>query len=191
MELVKCEWFWFFPPPPPLNSGFWFSSSCLVDIFLCFSEANLPFQGLRGSIYEVIRFNLVLVIFVQILDLLFEMTGSRESPSTCLQPSCASWTKRVKVWGIIVVIEQAAHNLPHPRISSLSHVTDWTPTFLSLAGKENQEDQFDGVRTFCHLILIFSLIDLSSVVQLISRSPFGLLSRRTDTWHLEALSSWT
>ena len=109
-----------------------------------------------------------------------EMTGSRESPRTCLQPSCASWTKRVKVWGIIVVIEQAAHNLPHPRISSLSHVTDWTPTFLSLAGKRNQGNQFDGVRTFCHLILILShsfhslqvvnirrLEDLSCVVQLI------------------------
>ena len=79
---------------------------------------------------------------------------------------------------------------------------DWTPTFLSLAGKRNQEDQFDGVRKFCHLILIFSLTflslqvvnitrleDLSSVVQLISRSPFGLLSQRTETRHLEALSS--
>ena len=79
---------------------------------------------------------------------------------------------------------------------------DWTPTFLSLAGKENHGDQFDGVRTFCHLILIFSLSflslqvvnitrleDLSSVVLLISRSPFGLLSRRTETRHLEPLSS--
>ena len=71
---------------------------------------------------------------------------------------------------------------------------DWTPTFLSLAGKENHGDQFDGVRTFCHLILIFSLTfhslqevnivrleDLSSTVKLISRSPFGLLSLRRET----------
>lgn len=44
------------------------------------------------------------------------------------------------VYSPLVPVEQRGS-----KISSLYHVIDWTPTFLSLAGKENHGDQFDGI----------------------------------------------
>jgi len=67
------------------------------------SEANLPFQGLRGSINE----------------------GALRVPALVSSPLMDHSN-----WGM--------------RISSLAHVTDWTPTLLALAGAD-RGGEFDGI----------------------------------------------
>ena len=91
----------------------------------------------------------------------YVVPGSLESACACLQSSCAGqWEgcevgdrvkgkvkgKQVWDWSNSNTLFTQLYSSHGHRISSLTHVTDWAPTFLALAGV-GLEEELDGVLT--------------------------------------------